>query len=91
VEENAELLLPQQLGEAAVAAMFPAVSEASEVVSTLAVSPAEAMSCPALSMRKAARLFESSQSRSSTAASRRASSSYSVRSVPIIRGSPRVT
>src|SRR5882672_4889727 len=49
-----------------VAAMFPAVSEASEVVSRFSVAPIEAMSWPFLSTRKTILALASRASRSQT-------------------------
>src|SRR5712671_6582418 len=57
---------PMSLARPPVAAMLPAVSEASEVVSRSCVAPTEAISCPFLSTRKTIFAFASRASRSQT-------------------------
>ena len=67
---------PISLASPPVAAMLPAVSEASEVVSRSAVAPTEAMSWPFLSTRKTIFALASRESRSQTALICWNSSSY---------------
>src|SRR6185369_1676618 len=59
-----------------VAAMLPAVSDASDVVSMLSTSPLAAMSCPFLSTMKTTLAFASRTRRSTTVWIRLNSSSY---------------
>src|SRR5712691_5858189 len=67
---------PMSLASPPVAAMFPAVSEASEVVSRFSVAPTEAISWPFLSTRKTIFAFASRERRSQTALICWNSSSY---------------
>src|SRR5439155_20522410 len=67
---------PISLARPPVAAMLPAVSEASEVVSRFSVAPTEAMSWPFLSTRKTIFALASRASRSQTALICWNSSSY---------------
>src|SRR6266446_2397683 len=57
---------PMSLASPPVAAMLPAVSEASEVVSRFSVAPTEAMSWPFLSTRKTILALASRERRSQT-------------------------
>src|SRR5438552_1038029 len=69
-----------------VAAILPAVSEASEVVSRFSVAPIEAMSWPFLSTRKTIFAFASRESRSQTVLICWNSSSYITICGPAIAG-----
>src|SRR5207248_4014015 len=79
---------PISLARPPVAAMFPAVSEASEVVSRSCVAPMDAISWPFLSTRKTIFAFASRARRSQTALICWNSSSY-ITICGCIRGRPR--
>ena len=80
---------PMSLARPPVAAMLPAVSEASEVVSRFCAWPLAAMSCPFLSTRKTTLAFASRVSRSQIPAMSRNSSSYITRPEFMFLRSPR--